>query len=122
MVATSGAYQYFVVEYDGSIYPCDHFWGEKDYAIEHMDEITIDEASKSSKNFRNNKEFGELENCIRCDWKRICSGGCPGGRIINKKAQYCKSTKQMLTYFVKRIPVLKENELLGKVLNKQIFG
>ena len=68
------------------------------------------------------QEFGELENCIRCDWKRICSGGCPGGRIINKKAQYCKSTKQMLTYFVKRIPVLKENELLGKVLNKQIFG
>ncbi len=106
------------LDVDGTLYPCDHFWGEKTFAIENIENIAIDEACSSNRNFRNNIEFGNILECSNCEWKRICSGGCPGGRIISNKAQYCKTTKEMLTFIVKQIPLLKENGLLEKILNE----
>lgn len=104
------------VDVDGTLYPCDHFWGERNYAIGHIDYISLDEASSSLNNFRNNRGFKHLDDCISCKWKRICSGGCPGGRIISGKAQYCETTDILLTYFIERIPLLKDNGLLSKLL------
>ncbi|GBE19404.1 MAG TPA: radical SAM protein [Candidatus Pacearchaeota archaeon] len=106
------------VDVDGTLYPCDHFWGEKTFAIQTIENITIDLACSSNRNFRNNIEFGNIQECSNCEWKRICSGGCPGGRIISNKAQYCKTTKEMLTFFVKQIPLLMENGLLEKILTE----
>ncbi len=106
------------IDIDGMIYPCDHFWEEKEFAIGHIDDISFDEASKSTLNFRNNINFNVVEECINCDWRHICSGGCPGGRIINKKGQYCNATRTLFTYFAGRIPVLKENGLLKIIFDK----
>ncbi|WP_461641112.1 radical SAM protein [Labilibaculum euxinus] len=114
--ATGSSNPLVAVDIDGTLYPCDHFWGEKKFAIGHIENMTIDEASTSIKNFRNDREFGEVEDCLKCDWKRICSGGCPGGRILSNKGQYCETTKDMLKYFIERIPLLKENGLLKKIL------
>ena len=104
------------IDIDGTIYPCDHFWGEKKYAIGNIKTMTIDNAAKSPMNFRNDEKFGIIEDCFLCEWKRICSGGCPGGRIVSNKAQYCDATKRILEHFVKWIPILKENGLLKQIL------
>lgn len=103
------------IDVDGYIYPCDHFWGEQNFVIGHINNMSLDNASKSLKNFRNNMEFNNLENCFSCNWKRICSGGCPGGRIMSNKAQYCNTTNKIITYLLERIPWLKENNLLTKI-------
>jgi len=78
------------IDYDGTIYPCDHFWEDSRFSIGNIEEMTLDEASKSLKNFRNNKEFGELENCVTCDWKRVCGGGCPGEGMLTNQDNIAK--------------------------------
>lgn len=105
------------IDTDGTIYPCDYFWGKKNYSIGHINNMGFDEASKSPKNFRNNKEFNKLEECVSCDWKRICSGGCPGEKITTGKRKYCDTTKEMLTYFAKKIPQLKKRGVMNYIIN-----
>ena len=109
------------VDIDGTLYPCDHFWGEKDYAIGHISNISFDEASSSGKNFRNNENIGNVDSCMSCTWKRICSGGCPGGSLLNGNLQYCITTNALMNYFVGKIPELKNNGLLLKIMKPQAF-
>ena len=67
---------YFVVEADGTLYPCD-FYVLDGYCLGDIHECTFDEADKR----RHELGFVEAslkveDECRTCQWYRLCRGGC----------------------------------------------
>lgn len=110
------------IDIHGSIYPCDYFWGNKDFKIGNILEMSFDEAASSKKNFRNAREIEDIENCIACDWKRFCSGGCPGSYMDSKKdstkksSLNCEYNFSMLNYVAEKIPFIYSENLVQRIL------
>lgn len=73
--------QYFVVEHNGDIYPCD-FFVEKKYKIGNVLELTWEEALNSPvfQNFAAGKSQWNVE-CDPCDFQRFCMGDCLKHRL-----------------------------------------
>jgi uncharacterized protein len=68
--------QYFVVEYNGDIYPCD-FFVKKELKLGNIKENSWEQMQRSSKYF----EFGRQKTvwhnrCDGCEYVNYCSGGC----------------------------------------------
>jgi len=75
--------QYFVVEYNGDIYPCD-FFVEKKLLIGNVADTTWKEAL-ASKTYR---EFGGRkadlnQHCLACSFLNLCMGDCQKYRLEN---------------------------------------
>ncbi len=109
------------IDIDGSIYPCDFFWGRGKYALGNIEENSLRESLNSERNFRTYRNIDSLEDCVSCDWKIFCGSGCPGssvlaGKGIASKDYYCEYTKEMLDYVVSKILILHEHGFLKKVL------
>ncbi len=95
--------QYFVVEYNGDIYPCD-FFVEKSLKIGNVMDITWDEAL-ASKIYR---DFGAQktqwnEECRSCDCLNFCSGDCLKHRMYagNQPAnlsRLCRGWRQFIRH------------------------
>lgn len=68
--------QYFVVECDGGIYPCD-FFVEKELQLGNIDTTTWEEALVSPLYEKFGKKKSEWnQKCDTCEWLRICHGDC----------------------------------------------
>lgn len=69
--------QYFVVEYDGGIYPCD-FFVEKELQLGKIDITSWKEVLTAPlyENFGKKKVEWNKE-CNSCEWLKICHGDCP---------------------------------------------
>jgi uncharacterized protein len=105
------------IDYDGSIYPCDYFWGKELYRIGNIFDMPLKSATNSNKNFRVYRDVDNIRECSRCIWKRFCGGGCPGGTeafkyTIESKSIYCKYNKNMLKYIAKKIPEIHSKGLI----------
>ena len=73
--------QYFVVEYNGDVYPCD-FFVQTDLKLGNVTENSWEEMQDSVKY----KEFGALKSkwnsiCEKCDCFEICAGDCLKHRL-----------------------------------------
>ncbi|NMA85259.1 MAG: anaerobic sulfatase maturase [Epulopiscium sp.] len=76
--------QYFVVEYNGDIYPCD-FFVDQERKIGNITQDTWEEMQKSPKY----QSFGQFKNqwnkkCLQCPHLLYCSGDCLKHRIYNE--------------------------------------
>ena len=72
----SGCGSYFVIEADGSVYPCD-FYALDDYRLGSINENSFIALAKS----QNAKRFLEQSRmpdpkCAECKWHFLCKGGC----------------------------------------------
>lgn len=77
--------QYFVVEHDGSIYPCD-FFVEPEFYLGNIHEINWKDIFHHStyKEFQNNKKIAiKANNCSICKFSEFCNGGCRKHHINN---------------------------------------
>ena len=69
--------QYFVVEYDGGIFPCD-FFVEKELQLGSIDTSSWEEALINPLYENFGKRKGEWNSrCSSCKWLRLCHGDCP---------------------------------------------
>jgi uncharacterized protein len=73
--------QYFVVEHNGDIYPCD-FFVEPQWKLGNIHETEWEELQKSELY----KEFGIRKhkwnsNCPGCEYLKFCQGDCPKHRL-----------------------------------------
>lgn len=106
----------FVIEADGSTYPCDFYVIDKWYMGNIIEKSIAElENSESCKNFIKTSSFIEIK-CISCRWLDICKGGCrrnrqsfiEGNLTLN---YYCDSYMEFFEYsfesFVKLARVLK---------------
>jgi uncharacterized protein len=110
--------QYFVVEHNGDIFPCD-FFVRKDTLIGNIMQNDWDELEKSEKY----RKFGARKtlwhsDCDRCEYLKFCAGDCQKHRIPNSPSQRAKSVlcegwklfyKETLVQFKKIAKNIKEN-------------
>ena len=98
--------QYFAVEYNGDIFPCD-FYIEKDLLIGNIHNISWKSAleSEAYKKFGRNKSKWQKE-CGQCDVLTYCSGDCLKHRKFNsidntqKLSHLCAGQKSFLNHSI----------------------
>jgi uncharacterized protein len=94
---------YFVVEYNGDVYPCD-FFVEEDWKLGNITTDSIDDLIDSDKH----REFYELrsvphDDCEECRWLGFCQRGCikfrgfPDGDFT-KKQHLCTAYKMLFDH------------------------
>lgn len=109
------------IDVDGSIYPCDLFWGKEEFRIGNISKMSLEESFNSSKNFRTYRDIRAIESCRECTWLRFCGGDCPGASIrlnrgIASQGHYCEYNKVIFEYAARKIPLLHERRMLGRLL------
>lgn len=97
---------YFVVEADGSVYPCDFFalddWKAGQIGVQSLSEIA------DSQPFRRFLTWGtdKPSECKACRWRQLCNGGCKNDWIMehgNSRNYYCSSFQMLFRYAESRM-------------------
>ncbi len=105
--------QYFVVEYDGGIYPCD-FFVEKDLKLGNIDTTSWEEALTSPiyEEF-GKKKSGWNSKCSSCEWLKICHGDCQKMRgpdaMPDTLSTLCEGWKIFYSHTMKRFEQLAQS-------------
>ena len=102
-----------VVEFDGSIYPCD-FFVENDWKLGNINDTPFSEIVNNPKlyEFINRKSILD-DKCGSCKWKSICQGDCPKyrlsaeGKNINS-AYFCEGYKEFFEYAAPKLMQIKK--------------
>lgn len=89
---TGHCQQHFVVEADGSVYPCDFYtldsWRVGDFNDQTVGEIATTAHMKSF----TTREKNISTKCGSCTWVNMCGGGCPrmkDNMYLTKNEKYC---------------------------------
>ncbi|MFX1378043.1 MAG: anaerobic sulfatase maturase [Promethearchaeota archaeon] len=105
--------QYFVIEYDGNIYPCD-FFVEEDLLLGNVLEDNWEDILNSPiyRKFGHNKSDWHT-NCRICNFTDLCHGDCQKFRIGNhQKSQsssvLCKGWKKFFTHALPQLKIIAE--------------
>ena len=106
---------YFVIEADGSVYPCD-FYALDEWRLGKIEDCSLKEMAISPKAmqfFKNNRP----QECSQCKWVRLCNGGCKRDwvenhdRRENKSNYYCAAFKKFFNYAMPRIIEIARAEM-----------
>ncbi len=116
--------QYFVVEHNGDLYPCD-FFVEPDRRLGNIADTSWDEliSNQSYLQFGGHKNNWNSE-CSRCKYLNFCSGDCIKHRVSNKSSSnsnisyLCEGWKM---FFEHTIPTF-ENLALNIIKQRQQSG
>jgi uncharacterized protein len=118
--------QYFVVEYNGDVYPCD-FFVEKELKLGNIIQNSWEELRKSSKYFNFGRQKTMWNNqCDKCEYLSYCSGCCLKHRFYPPRSKdnnprqlswLCQGWKQFyrhtLSHFRDIALSIKEKRLSG---------
>ena len=99
---------YFVIEGDGSVFPCDFYVVDK-YKLGNIAQSSFSElrASPNALLFTEQSKYVS-EECRGCKWINICRGGCRRNRepFVDGKPGlniYCNAYKQFFEYVYERM-------------------
>jgi uncharacterized protein len=115
---TNNVHPLLAIDIDGDIYPCDYFWGKKEWKIGNIVNDSLEGIINSQKNFRVSRNIDKEKECSECDWKRFCGGGCMG-ELLNlrrNKSFYCEYYKGLFEWAAQRIDILYESRILQQIL------
>lgn len=88
----------FLVESDGSVYPCD-FYVEDSYYLGNLHQNSIDDLSRKLEETHFIANSRTLpESCRYCSFLSYCRGGCKRYRNMEGKYLYCNAVKKFLRY------------------------
>lgn len=92
---------YFVVEADGSVYPCDFFVLD-DWKVCRIGEQSLSEIM-NNETFRRFLAWGSEKprECAVCRWRALCNGGCKNDWINDRNGShnyYCSSFRTLFHY------------------------
>ena len=88
---------YFVVEWNGDVFPCD-FFVESDLKLGNIVDDDFTNFIKKRPEIFSNRKPTLGNECLKCHWKNICHGGCLKDRDFCKnpdknRSYYCKAYK-----------------------------
>lgn len=116
----------FVLEANGDIYECDQAVYDK-YKLGNIKDVNLN--TIHSLNINKVKE-SLCEQCLSCDYKMLCNGGCPKHRIIMdmgiSKTYFCDGYKSLFKIMVpylnamvaltdNKIPYIKVKDIADKI-------
>lgn len=98
--------EYYVVEADGSIYPCD-FYALDRWKLGRLGEDALAEMAQGEV-LRRFLAWGSEKpgECTACSWRMLCSGGCKNDWISGEDGPhnyYCKSFQMLFEYGADRM-------------------
>ena len=72
------------IEHNGDVYSCDHYV-EPDYRLGNIAETHMIDmvASPKQRKFGMDKQATLTRQCLNCDVRHLCHGGCPKDRFVN---------------------------------------
>lgn len=104
---------YFVVEGDGSIYPCDFYvldeWKMGCLGEKSLLKLANSEQAKTFLSLGKDKP----RECSSCHWKNICNGGCKNDWVYvagTPHNYYCKSFRTLLSHAEARLVEIAQAE------------
>lgn len=105
---------YFVVEADGSLYPCDFFTLDE-WQMGKLGEKSLTEIAESEI-FRRFLTRGteKPEECAACPWRILCNGGCQNDRSLAEDGihnYYCSAFRKLFEYAGERMQKIARVEL-----------
>lgn len=108
---------YFVVEGDGSVYPCD-FYVLDEWKLGYLGEKTLLElaGSQQAKAFQSWGSH-KPEECGSCRWKTVCNGGCKNDWVYQDGAPhnyYCESFRTLLSHAEGRLVEIAQAEYAAR--------
>ena len=96
----------FVIESDGSIYPCD-FYCLDDYKLGNIHEHDISQLIKSKVLYQFLKEEKRVSLlCNTCKFRGICNGNCKRQNICYFDDEFC-ALKEFMTLYEKHLHYIK---------------
>jgi uncharacterized protein len=108
--------KFVAIKYDGDIYfPCESFIDDKDFKIENIKEISLNEIYNSSKYLFVKNQLQDVNslnpNCKECKWSTICNGGCSAHRYYHSNDlignnYFCQSRKVIFDHIYKKTNVV----------------
>ena len=110
------------IDTDGSVYPCDFFWGNQEYLLGNIFDHDLNSIVNQPNDIRSRRNINHILNCSECNWKRFCGGGCLGLAVMRNenighyKSIYCQFNKTMLEYVAKRIEILHNGGNIHNIL------
>lgn len=106
---------YFVVEADGSVYPCD-FYGLDQWKLGNIHQTSLLELSQSTLAAQFLQQgLNRPVMCKTCKWARLCRGGCKRDWYTCGKNEiknyYCASFKRFFDHCEHRLNIISQQEL-----------
>jgi len=88
-------HHFLTIDIDGTVWPCDSFMGENDFAFGNIFDTKLEEILAGKRRLRfiaNSKKINR--KCVCCKWFSICKGGCTYYRYMQRgrfddKDYYC---------------------------------
>lgn len=103
------------IDINGDIYPCDYFFGDKQYTIGNILKDSFVDVLNSGKNPRS-RAIEDTE-CGDCNIRRICGGGCMADRLFSgDKPYYCNTYLEIYQYLGSKMLELKDKGLIAKAM------
>lgn len=92
---------YFVVEADGSVYPCD-FFALDEWKVGRIGDQSLSEIA-GNEGFRRflTRGLKKPDECAACRWRGLCNGGCKNDWIVDSSGDhnyYCSSFRTLFGY------------------------
>ena len=107
---------YYVVEGDGSVYPCDFFVLDR-WKMGRFGETSLEQMAQSTqaKDFLNWGKEKPAE-CAACRWGQLCRGGCKNDWERNGPAHnhYCEAFKAFFAHAEARLLLIAREELRAR--------
>ncbi len=100
----------YVAEANGNIYPCDFYCDD-----EHLLGNIVNDSFSTLDDKRGELRFikdspNTSDDCINCQWRPLCRGGCKRNRGIDGY-RFCSSMKEFFPYAIKRIEIVAHKML-----------
>ena len=93
----------FVMEADGSVYPCDFYAGDE-WRLGSLSKDSFSDLLSSPRCLKFIEESVKChEDCLTCKWRKVCGGGCKRDRDCSGKNYYCPCYYAFFEYSLPRI-------------------
>ena len=80
------------VEANGDVYSCDRY-AFPAYKLGNITETFLGELMEQNRDFGMHKTYGLPEECLDCQYIKLCFGGCPKDRLWDSKNYLCTGYK-----------------------------
>jgi uncharacterized protein len=95
---------FFCVEFNGEIYPCDRFSGNKEFLFGDLRTHHLKDILNSRQRLDYAKKANFLHaDCMECKWKSCCNNGCLALRNKDGKFYFCETRKAIFDYLARKI-------------------
>jgi len=96
-----GCRNYFCVNHDGAIYPCDNFTSQPEMKLGTLASETLSSILDGSIRSAVLSRFESIHaDCQPCQWYSVCHNGCPGQRVggIEGKYSLCEDRRELFLH------------------------